>query len=112
MNMTFGNLTYIVYMVIFSWLPVFVLWIKYYRYIRKNFSIIIKASALTFPIVLIWHVISIYGGVWAYSSDKILNIYLSFVPLEEVLLVASSILGISSITTLSYEYLHKHKKIK
>lgn len=112
MNMTFGNLTYVVYMVVFSWLPVFILWIKYYKYSRKNFSIIMKAFAFTFPIVLIWHVISIYDGVWAYSSDKILNIYLSFVPLEEVLLVASAILGISSITILFYEYLHKHKKIK
>ncbi len=110
--MTFGNFTYLAYMAIFSWLPILLLVILYKNYVKKNSSIIFKTFLITFPPVLIWDGLSIYNKTWQYSSDKIVNIYVSVMPIEEILLVASSIIGISVVTVLFYEYLHKHKIIK
>ena len=110
--MPFGNLTYLVYMVIFSWLPILVLGTIYMKYIKRNFIAIAKTFSIAFPVVMIWDTLSIYNKAWKYSSDRILNVYLSIMPIEEILLVSSSILGISIITILFYEYLHKYKVIK
>lgn len=109
--MTFGNFTYLVYMAIFSWLPILLVTVKYRKYVKKNFSVIKKTFVLIFPIALVWDAMSIYSKAWQYSTDMIINIYISIMPIEEILLLASSILGVSVITILFYEYLHKHKII-
>ena len=112
MIMAFGNFTYLVYMFVFSWLPIFLLWTKYHNYLKKHFSVIAKAFSVTFPLILLWDVISVFSGVWDYSHDRILGIYISFMPLEEILLVATSVFGASFITVLFYEYLHQRKILK
>lgn len=112
MTMVFGNLTYLVYMALFSWLPISLLVIRYKKYVKKNLDAIMKTFLITFPIVVIWDGISIYSKAWQYSPDRITNIYLLIMPIEEILMLASSILGISIVTALFYEYLHKRKMIK
>lgn len=110
--MTFGNLTYLVYMAVFSWLPIFILWVIYFKWLKRHFQTIVKATAITFPVVMIWDVIAVYNKAWQYSADRILNINIFFMPIEEFLLIGSSVFGVACITVLFYEYLKKHKAIK
>lgn len=99
-------------MFVFSWLPLLLLMARYNKYVKKNFRIIIRTFILTFPIVVIWDGISIYRQAWQYTQDKVINIYLSVMPIEEIIMLASSILGISIVTVLFYEYLNKKRIIK
>ncbi len=110
--MAFGNYTYLVYMAIFSWLPVLLLLIGYRNYVKKHISTIVKTFLITFPIVVVWDAISIYNRAWQYSTDRVINVYLFVMPIEEILMLSTATLGISIVTILFYEYLHKYKVIK
>ena len=111
-NMAFGNYTYLVYIAVFSWLPVLLLLIRYKKYVKKHLSTIVKAFLITFPIVTVWDAISIYNKAWQYSTDRVINIYIFIMPVEEILMLLSSTLGISIITILFYEYFRKKNIIK
>ncbi len=110
--MAFGNYTYLVYIAVFSWLPVLLLLIRYKKYVKKHLSTIVKAFLITFPIVTVWDAISIYNKAWQYSTDRVINIYIFIMPVEEILMLLSSTLGISIITILFYEYFRKKNIIK
>ena len=110
--MTFDNFTYLVYMAVFSWLPISILWVRYFKYLKGNFSTIFKAVAISFPVAMIWDIIAVYNKAWQYSPDRILNINIFFMPIEEFLLIGSSVFGIACITVLFYEYLTKRRIIK
>lgn len=110
--MTFENFTYLVYMAVFSWLPISILWIRYFKYLKKNFTTIAKAVAIAFPIAMAWDIIAVYSKAWQYGTSRILNINLFFMPIEEFLLIGSSVVGVATVTVLFYEYLLKYGKIK
>ena len=110
--MPFENFTYIAYIAMFSWLPVGLLLLKYHKYVKKNLRVICKTFVLTFPVVAFWDGISIYSRAWGYNPDRIINIYLSVMPIEEIIMLASSVTGISVVTVLFYEFLYKRGAIK
>ena len=110
--MNFENFTYLFYIALFNWLPILILLIKYKKYVKRNLTTIIKAFLISLPVAVIWDALSIYNRVWYYNADRILNIYIGIMPAEEIVMLSSSILGISIVTVLFYEYLTKHKIIK
>ncbi len=102
-----ADLTYITLMAKFGWLAILLLWFLFFKQLKKYKIEILKSFVIVFPVVMVWDAISIFFKSWAYGTDKILGIYVLWVPIEEIIFVATISFGISTFTSLLYDFFKK-----
>lgn len=101
------SLSYLYYMVLFCWVPIAFLWLRYGKILKKRSGIIAKVVGIASIAGFLWNELALFYGTWYYGSGKILGIYVSLMPVEDVLFIASVSLVITSATVV----LLKAKKI-
>lgn len=102
--MSFGNFSYLVYMLVFTLIPIGILWINYFHILKKNVKIVLITAGiiviyqiLTDPFAEIWK-------AWLFSNDKILGLWLINFPIENTLFSALVSIAVSSATLI---FIHK-----
>ena len=97
-------LVYILWLVVFVWLPLSVLWIIYRCLVwnHKKTLIVCVIGALLFGIP--WEIYAIGSGVWYFLPSSILGIYFLNIPIEEILFIVFTTLLISTIILILKQY--------
>ncbi|MBI4170726.1 MAG: lycopene cyclase domain-containing protein [Candidatus Aenigmarchaeota archaeon] len=109
--MSFGQLSYFVYMAIFCWIPIALIWARHRNILRKYKHPIRNLIILTLPIYLLWDNLSVYFRAWTYSPEKAVGIYLFFSPIESLIFTLSVDLAVAFITIIMYEQYKKNRNI-
>ena len=103
----FGQYTYLVYVLAFCLIPIGILWVTNFRFLRRNLRVIGMASlvmfiylCLTDPFAEAWH-------TWFFSSDRNLGRYVINFPVEEALFFLLVPIAIASATLCFIYWLNK-----
>lgn len=96
----FGKYSYLIYMLIFTVIPITVIWIKYYLFLKTNIKIVILMSVIGIVFQSISDPFAESWRAWFFGSDKILNIWIWNFPIENLIFfflvsiaISSAILG-------------------
>ncbi len=94
----FGQYTYLVYVLAFCLIPIGILWILNFRFLRDNLRTVTIATFVIFiylcatdPFAEMWH-------NWFFSSDRLLGWYVINFPVEEGLFFLLVPLAVASAT--------------
>lgn len=96
----FGKYSYLIYMLIFTLIPIAVIWTKYYIFLKANIKIVLLMSAIGIIFQLITDPFAESWRAWFFRSDRILNVWIWNFPIENLIFfflvsiaVSSAILG-------------------
>ena len=111
--MTFGHFSYLIYMLIFTLIPIGILWIKNFQFLKKN----IKIVWMTVIIAVIYQIIigpfAGSWGTWFFAKEKILDIWILNFPIEDSVFTILVSIAISSavLTFIYYQEKGKFNKL-
>jgi len=80
-----GKFSYLVYMLIFTLVPVGFLWIKKFQFLKKNIKVIFYTVIIGIILQLITDPIALGLNIWSYSPEKVIGIWILGFPIEDVL---------------------------
>ncbi len=106
-----GKFSYLVYMLIFTLIPISILWIRRFCFLKKNVKIIFITVLFGVLYNFLTNPIATNLRLWTVSPEKTLGIVVFGFPLEDVLFFALVALAISS-ATLSFVYSLKYGKLR
>jgi lycopene cyclase domain-containing protein len=102
----YGQLTYLVYVLAFSLVPIGLFWLISFRFLRQNWRVIAVTSfgifaymCVTDPFAEAWH-------NWFFSNDRLLGWWMINFPVEEGLFFLLVPLAVAS-ATLCFVYFQK-----
>lgn len=110
--MTFGHFSYLVYMLIFTFVPIGILWLMNFSFLKKNVKIILATTLIGAVYQLIADPFAEYWGAWFFGENKILGLRLFNFPVENVLFFVLVSIAISSavLSFIRYQALHWPRK--
>lgn len=94
--MSFGRYSYLVYMLIFTLLPIGILWIRHFALLRKNAKIISLVTAFGALYHFPTYVLAERWGNWFFSDDRVLGLQVLGSPIEDLLFAVLISIAISS----------------
>ena len=111
--MTFGHFSYLVYMLIFTLIPIGILWVKNFQFLKKNIKIVWMTVIIAVIYQLIVDPFAENWNAWFFSSDKILGVWIFNFPLENILFFILISIAISSavLTFIYYQERGKFNKL-
>ena len=111
--MSLGHFSYLFYMLIFTLIPIAILWLKEFNFLIKNIKIIFTGII----IAIVYTIISSYFAqrlhAWFFNEDKILGIYILNFPVEDVIFAVLISITIASavLVFINYQESGKIKRI-
>ncbi len=106
----FGEFSYLVYMLIFTLIPLAVLWAKYFSFLKKNIKIVLAVTLTGVLYQLIVDPFAENWGAWFFTDDRILGIWIFNFPLENIIFFAL-ISAVVSSATLAFIYHFRKKEL-
>ena len=112
-KMSLGHFSYLFYMLIFTLIPIAILWLKEFNFLIKNIKIIFTGII----IAIVYTIISSYFAqrlhAWFFNEDKILGIYILNFPVEDVIFAVLISITIASavLVFINYQESGKIKRI-
>jgi len=103
----FDNYSYIVYMLIFTLIPIGILWVRYWRFLLLNKKIIIYATIFGIIYQFVSDPFAESWRAWFFSDDKILNIWILNSPIEDLIFIMLVSLAVSSATLVFIRHFSK-----
>ena len=108
--MNFGHLSYLVLMLVFTLVPLFILWSRHFDFLKKNIRIILIMAFIAILYAVISAPFAELNGAWFYTSSKILGPRLLGCPIEDFIFIILVSLDISS-GVLSFIHSEKTGKL-
>ncbi len=105
-----GKFSYLVYTLLFTLIPIGILWIKKFSFLKKNIKIIFVTVLFGVLYAILVNLVPTYLRIWTISPNKILGIIMFGYPVEDILFFALVALAISS-ATLSFIHSVKYGKL-
>ena len=105
-NMIFGHFSYLVYMLIFTLIPICILWSINFHFLKKNIKVIWMTTVIAIVYQLIVDPFAENWHAWFFSHDKILGVWIFNFPVENILFFVLISVAISS-AVLSFIYHQK-----
>lgn len=101
-------------MLIFTLIPISILWIKNFKFLKKNIKIILIACILGIIHQFVSDPFAESWGAWFFNSEKILNVWILNFPLENVIFVilVSFVISSAVLTFIHYQEEGKFKILK
>ncbi len=110
MNGMFNEFSYLIYMLVFTFIPIGILWTRYHRFLWLNKKIIIYTtifgiiySFITEPFAASWR-------VWFFSESKVLGLWIFNFPIEESIFFMLISVAISSAVLVFIRHFGKRKE--
>lgn len=103
----FGEFSYLVYMLIFTSIPLAVVWFKYFSFLKKNIKIVAYTTLSGIIYQLIVDPFAEGWDAWFFSPDKILGIWIFNFPVENTIFFALVAATISSAVLAFLCHFHK-----
>jgi lycopene cyclase domain-containing protein len=95
----FGHYSYLIWMFIFTLLPIGILWTRYGRRLWRNRNVIALVAVIAVlyqlvadPFAEAWH-------AWSFGNDKILGIWVANFPIENTVFFVLVSIAVSSFVT-------------
>jgi len=107
--MILGKFTYLFYMLIFTSIPIGILWAKNFRFLKKNIRIIFIVAIAAIIYQFITDPFAENWNAWFFSKDKIFDIWILNFPIENILFFFLVSIAISSATLTFVYYQEKGK---
>ena len=107
----FGSYSFLIYMLIFTLIPIAILWSKNYAFLSKNRKIILSVVLLGLVFQLIGDPFAEAWNAWYYTREKTLCIWFGSVPIENTIFTILIAVVISS-AVLSFIHYHEKKLLK
>lgn len=103
--MMFGHFSYLVYMLIFTFIPIGILWWKNFKFLRKNIKIVLITVFIGIIYQIIVDPFAESWGAWFFTEEKILNILMLNFPVENLIFIILISIAISSavLTFINYQ---------
>lgn len=92
----FGKFSYLFYMLVFTLIPIGMVWIRHYHALKKNIYIILITVFLAVVYQLISDPFAAAWKAWSFNKDKTLGIWLLGFPIEDMLFAVLVATAISS----------------
>ncbi len=108
--MNFGHLSYLVLMLIFTLIPLFILWSRHFDFLKKNLKVIIIMVFIAIIYAVISAPVAELNGAWFYTPSKILGLRILGCPIEDFIFIILVSLDISS-GVLSFIHSEKTGKL-
>lgn len=105
--MTLGKFSYLVYMLIFTLIPIAILWIKSYKFLIKNIKIILMSAMVGVAYQLFADPFAEKWNAWLFSQDKILGLWVFNFPIENTIFFVLVPIAISSAVLAYIDYSKK-----
>lgn len=104
----FGKLSYLIYLLIFTLVPLGIVWAKYHTVLLRNKKIILSVIGISIVYQLIVDIYVHKWSAWFFSADKILGVYILNSPIEDTLFLAlvSAVISSSVIAFVYHEQKH------
>ena len=111
-KMNLGHFSYLFYMSIFTSIPILILWIKNFSFLKKNLKVF-YIMILFSLIYSITDAIAIHWNAWFFTDAKILGIWIINIPIEDVIFAVLVTIAITSavLTFIHYKDSGKFSKI-
>lgn len=106
--MRLGPFSYLFYMLIFTFVPIGILWAKNFRFLKKNVRIILLAAFIGVIYQIIADPFAEKWGAWFFTKEKILDIWILNFPIENVIFMILVSIAISS-AVLTFVYYQEKK---
>lgn len=81
----FGRYSYLTYMLIFTIIPIVIIWIKELDYLKKNVKIIAIIAGIAIVYQLIADPFAEIWKTWFFTKEKILGVWLINFPIENTI---------------------------
>lgn len=108
--MMFGQFSYLVYMLIFTLIPIGILWTKNFKFLRKNGRIVLITVFIGIIYQIIADPFAESWSAWFFTKEKILNIWILNCPIENLIFMILISIAISS-AVLTFIYYQETGKI-
>ena len=111
-KMNLGHFSYLFYMAIFTSVPIVILWMKNFNFLKKNLKVFYIMILLSL-IYAITDAIAIYWKAWFFTDEKILGIWIINIPIEDVIFAVLVTIAITSavLTFIHYKDVGKFSKM-
>ena len=107
--MTFGHFSYLVYMLIFTLIPIGILWVKNFQFLKKNIKIVWMTVFIGVIYQFIIDPFAGSWGTWFFTKEKILGIWILNFPIEDLIFIILILIAISS-AVLTFIYCQESGK--
>lgn len=108
----FGKYSYIVYMLIFTLIPITIIVYKKHEILKKNLKIVFTTVLLAIIYQLIADPFAEAWKAWFFTKDKILDIWIFNFPLENMVFIVLVSIAISTATIGFTESMAKRTREK
>lgn len=108
--MNFGHLSYLALMLVFTLIPLFILWSRHFDFLKKNLKVILIMALIAVLYAVFSAPFAELNGAWFYTSSKILGPRILGCPIEDFIFIILVSLNISS-GVLSFIHSEKTGKI-
>ncbi len=105
--MKLGHLSYLTYMLIFTGVPIVILWTFNFRFLKKNLKIILLNAFIALVYLQLPNIIAHLWDAWFFNQEKVLGIWIFNFPIEDLLYEILVAIAISS-GVLTFIYFQKH----
>lgn len=92
----FGKYSYLIYMLIFTLVPITIVWVKYYDFLKRNLRVILIMSVIAIIFQLITDPFAEAWRAWFFRSDRVLGIWIGNFPIENLIFFFLVSIAISS----------------
>lgn len=101
----FGKYSYLTYMLIFTIIPIVIIWIKELDYLKKNVKIIAIIAGIAIVYQLITDPFAEIWKTWFFTKEKILGVWLINFPIENTIFFILVSIAVSSavLAFINYE---------
>lgn len=101
----FGKYSYLVYMLIFTIIPIVIIWAKEFNYLKKNIKVIAMVVGIAIIYQLIVDPFAEIWKAWFFTKEKTLGIWIINFPIENTIFFILVSVAISSalLAFINYE---------
>lgn len=108
--MTFGHFSYLFYMLVFTIIPIGILWGINFKFLKRNLKVIWIMILIGLTYQFIADPFAEEWGTWFFNKDKIVDIWILNFPIENSIFMILITIAISS-AVLTYIYYQDTGKV-
>lgn len=79
-------------------------WIKKYKILKQYSKIFVYIVLIAIPWVIVTDIIAINNGIWYFSENKVLGIWLYEMPIDDLILMVAVSIVITAVTLVLVEW--------
>ena len=105
--MILAKFSYLFYTLLFTLIPILILWTKKFNFLKKNIKIVFYSVLIGLIYTFISSPFAQLFGAWHYSNEKVLGVFLFNFPIEDLIFAALVSAAISSAVMVFVYYIQR-----